>query len=947
MPDPVHGKTVFGGLVEYPLPQVSGVRDYIFYFVPNTKGYGKEARLFFNAFYGQYHVHEECNSLEQLIGALFNDVTHGGVQQIRELVIVSHGSANGLLIPLVANPTDPNMKFTTAYSLMQLQQKLAASWPTFDQQRTAVISHLHPDSWVTIRACNFGQSEQAMYALYSFFGGNADLYAPMKYQFFGTVPIADGMRYTTHLQVHEHLVKQRLQPKDVHTPDRQDAVVRALVNPAAFSEPFTLATTTLGQPEPADYSALVNALNASHGTTALQTLFQQNGFSLTSNASFSVVEQDAAWRINDLLTHPGGPYPVQYSLNVETELATGISTLTAQAQLIGFHSAGEHISIQLFLADGENNLYQGKLFNLAYTADDDQADAANKTTYDTTLALLPTTASAVPVPAGLAAGFDKNGYTLADHAAISQTSSTTTPPDTLARVTWTIGPAANGDSFLIKLAHPYGPDSVRAHALNVFKNLGELAMAQYQDTVISHVGTDLDGPGTELPAFMDRLSIDDLLDVVAHLRDPYVAKNAIYIWHAQQAIVRKGGYAQWVTSQITPASSPLWPEGEPTLTLSSSELDDKAAAAYGFEFQGNWAEVKASNRSPTSFTTDLWSQESLATRFGINPATLALITVDENSPYTSADELRKLESLGLDQFFSSEDDKSTFVRPTPPAPISCDDFRKALQQFKNLSNSPVDQLANALRSQKTADSTSYLSILLDLKSKYSFLRNMLKLTELNDYLNLPKIPIPTDKYELTKFAVKWLAKAGKWELLGNLVKIVGEIDFVYTIPLKMWFHIIDEQQAGAEKTEAAGRLTALRRWLRFLVELTYATHPNLPDDLTIDVTVSRTGKAYYLEAYDEEMSEGEGMGGPSIARFIYYDEDFKKGFDAGAANLGGVWPVLLRATKQAMSDLWLADNLTSCHVQALIDAGYLDEDTLRATIVRAFAEQLLNEVPHV
>ncbi len=104
---------------------------------------------------------------------------------------------------------------------------------------------------------------------------------------------------------------------------------------------------------------------------------------------------------------------------------------------------------------------------------------------------------------------------------------------------------------------------------------------------------------------------------------------------------------------------------------------------------------------------------------------------------------------------------------------------------------------------------------------------------------------------------------------------------------------------------------------------------------------------YYLEAYDEEKNESEGVHGPTPTRFILYDEHFKAGFDGGAAAAAGLWPVILKATKQVMGDIWLGDGLDSCHVQALVDAGFLDIDALKASVVRAFAERLLNEIPHV
>jgi hypothetical protein len=950
MPDAVHGQALFKGLTEYPLPQVSGVRDYVFYFVPNT-GYGESARIFFKKYY-PHHVSQEAASLEQLISALYKDVTSGGVTQIRELVIVSHGTSNGLLIPLVAAPSDPNLNFTTAYSLMLLQKQIQGD-PTSSlaQQRAAVIAHMHADSWVTLRACNFGQTSQGMYALYSFFGGNPNVYAPMLYQFFGHQPIEDGMRYPTRLMVHEHLVKQRLQPKDVHTPDRQDAIVRALVDPASFSSPFTIATTSLSQAESPGYTAIVDALNAGHGTPALQAAFASGGFPL-SDPRYSVVEADASWRINDTLAHPDAQttFPVQYRVDVTADLAASTATLSAQAQLIAVHSAYEQVPIQLFLAPGEHDAFIGMLFSLAHSADDDAPDAVTKTTYTDVLAAL-SAGSFTSGSADLRSLFEQEGRALADTATISQTSSTTPPPDTLPRITWTVGPDAGGQTYLVKLEHPFSSDDVRGHTINVFSNLDAAARLQDQMQLLSYLGTDPDCPGVELAAFMDRLSTDDLVDLVTFLRAPYRPENVIYLWHAQQAIIRKGSYIQWEMARFPGAmNTVLLPDGDPLISLSYSETADKNAAAYPFTFEGNWAEVKASNRTPTAFTADLFLEESLPKRFGIDPAVIGTAdpsVLDENSPYTSASELRALESLGFNQFFTS-DDKDTSRPPVlAPSATSCADFRAALALMSTSSNASIDQVAAQLAGQKTADGTSYLSIILGLKKKYSFLRNMTKLTELNTYLKLPKIPVPTDYYEGAKLAAKVIAKATAWEAASVIIKDLGEWDMVVTIPFKMWLHILDEQVAGIKQAEASGRLTAIRRWLRFLVEQTFATDPQLTDNLTIDVTVSRTGKAYYLEAYDEEMNEGEGMHGPTPARFILYDEDFKAGFDGGAAAAAGLWPVILTATKQVMSDFWLGENLDSCHVQALIDAGFLDIDALRASIVRAFAERLLNEIPHV
>ncbi|MHA7291284.1 hypothetical protein ACX80V_16755 [Arthrobacter sp. MDT3-24] len=45
MADAIHGKGLFEALLDYPLPNVAGTRDYVFYFVADA-GYGNTARTF-------------------------------------------------------------------------------------------------------------------------------------------------------------------------------------------------------------------------------------------------------------------------------------------------------------------------------------------------------------------------------------------------------------------------------------------------------------------------------------------------------------------------------------------------------------------------------------------------------------------------------------------------------------------------------------------------------------------------------------------------------------------------------------------------------------------------------------------------------------------------------------------------------------------------------------
>jgi hypothetical protein len=188
------GKEIFDGLVEYPLPVAPGVKDYVFY-CGNLGGYGVGAKAFIDKHWPA-HVAKTAASLQDLMSALQIEVTSGGVTQIRELVLVAHANMNELSLPVVpAGPdVDPTYKCVSAWSLAKLQGDIATRFPSFDRARKAVVPHLLDDSWVTIRACNIGNSAEAMYALYAFFGGRANVYAPTKFMVFGDCIITPGDR---------------------------------------------------------------------------------------------------------------------------------------------------------------------------------------------------------------------------------------------------------------------------------------------------------------------------------------------------------------------------------------------------------------------------------------------------------------------------------------------------------------------------------------------------------------------------------------------------------------------------------------------------------------------------------------------------------------------------------------------------------------------------------
>ena len=159
---------------------------------------------------------------------------------MHEIVIVVHGNTVALILPIFATPVMEAMQFVTLGTLACLQSRLD-TFPDFKEKR-GVVAKLTEKSWITLRVCRFGQAKKALYALFSFFGGRADVFAPIEYQFFGDMTLQPGTRtptrFSTHLAYHDHLARQHFFKADMHTPDRKDAIVRSLLEPGKFAEPF-------------------------------------------------------------------------------------------------------------------------------------------------------------------------------------------------------------------------------------------------------------------------------------------------------------------------------------------------------------------------------------------------------------------------------------------------------------------------------------------------------------------------------------------------------------------------------------------------------------------------------------------------------------------------------------------------------------------------------------
>jgi len=81
---------------QYPLAQVSGTRDYVFYFVGPSDPYGEHARHFIRQPYSNHHA-VDVGSFEALFAHFKNDIVQNNLAHVRAIIIVAHATAEGLI----------------------------------------------------------------------------------------------------------------------------------------------------------------------------------------------------------------------------------------------------------------------------------------------------------------------------------------------------------------------------------------------------------------------------------------------------------------------------------------------------------------------------------------------------------------------------------------------------------------------------------------------------------------------------------------------------------------------------------------------------------------------------------------------------------------------------------------------------------------------------------
>jgi hypothetical protein len=935
------GRQIFDGLVEYPLPVAPGVKDYVFY-CGSLGAFGNEAKKLFDKHWPA-HVVRTAATLQDVMSALQTEVTSSGVTQIRELVLVAHGNANQLFFPVVpaAAAVDPVYGCISAWSLAKLQDDIGGQFASFDQARKAVIPTLLDDSWVTIRACNIGNSAEALYALYSFFGGRANVYAPTQFMVFADSPIKPGNRIDSKFGVYDYLVKQHFLSSSEHTPNRQAAIVADLVDPEFFSQPFQLATAQFTGGDPAQvtaYQQLVDGLNHYAVGTDLVAAFAAGGHQLSASpqvvsANDASIDMSATppgpcsvWYVRDTSLPDGAAtVDVVYQIRDETD-AGGTSTLEASAQL-AVASAYPSVPFQLFFDQDDDDAFHAVIARLTGYADQGPyADQKYKDAFDAIQALLDagtwtdsTNDIAAAVNLGLVnAGFDPLPDPL--------------PPIQLTgdEDTWQI-PTTPPLTVAVELEA--APDGSPLHAIVVRVALGPQALQDQQLGVVLSRGRVPHTPGTEIAAYLDRFTADELTGLMDYLRSAYRPAYAYYLDHALAAITRKRDFMTWVAAHPEFADDPL----PAHLMLLGNENHDLTQVAFPFDFNDNWREVTQHSKYTATVQTDLFSEGSLTDKLHLT-GTWVCGTLPADSRYVSREEIQVLESQGFEQYFAAQS-KNVFEPQPAQVDQGCADFRAALQKWKELRDADAtpdvqqQQLEELLgadgksaweRMKQTLEPLHMGTELWDMVFD-SHIEYRVFATEFAEHLSA--------KYIETEGLKEWLE-----ESFGAAAKTL-EVVAWFKIPFDMWMEFAEAQQEASEYWDIVGQLVAIRQWLRELINLT-VTAP-FPQDLHIDIG----GEEQAIDRWIAEQQAAHAMF--NILTVAPFPAELKDGYARAAVTFGRIGPQVVEQADKYLNETIAESGLSPCSIKAMTDVGLFDLDALRRKVIRQFAEAVRDSVPPV
>jgi len=201
--------------------------DYAFFFTGGP--YGQAARSFIRTYY-PHHRLVPASTFEDLFDRLANDTQPGRNAHrphVRELVIVTHANAaGGMKIPLargdLAAPLR-NRRYFSPWDVADLQREFRQGvHRQFRQRRRDVVARaIDARTEITVRGCEFGQSDDALTALRALFGGQPTVWAPRGFQGYEVLGIGRSFLRTPE-QAFDWLIAQGFLPPEMQPAPDED-----------------------------------------------------------------------------------------------------------------------------------------------------------------------------------------------------------------------------------------------------------------------------------------------------------------------------------------------------------------------------------------------------------------------------------------------------------------------------------------------------------------------------------------------------------------------------------------------------------------------------------------------------------------------------------------------------------------------------------------------------
>ena len=904
------GEAIFNNIVEYPLPKKTGVRDYIFYQVSAADRYGKAARKFLRKYYKNHHT-KKINSLEEIIDHLHAEIQSKDIKQIREIVLVSHGNSIELVIPVTKHAFDSEenkkkYQRITAGSIANLQEAFRtgdANLTRFNDRRKEVLKKLSDTSWITIRACNFGTSRDGLYALYSFFGGKANVYAPHEYQVFvEKMPIVEDSRIKSDLDYYQHLVKQGfVQRKKKHSEKRRLKIIRKLIDPGRSKHGFELSGYQLnnnrvvfGNKE--EYDSFVESFNQKKIPDTLKEIFLTQKLTLSEDARIQKKREDEKWVLYDnKFKIDNHVYKIEYTLLVEYDEFLDDQNHKATLfvyPILNHRSSLPSIPIQLFFSDDQAKAFKGELFELAAFAANTvhEGNPADKANYEGYEKLLDTGALEDNEGHNIISAFE-------EEAPLKDPKIVQLPPVN-GKKQWEIQSESNSYRIQESFTHIY-PQGFKK-ALKVFVRITK----EDQQEFISYNGSDPDTPGTELMAYLDNLTKEELLDLIHFLRKPYLEEHAFYIDMAQQALHRKSDFLKWFSESEEfekSISEPLY--FSPLTNLSRIENDHKDK--YAYVFSNVWMEVKASSSRKKEFNSDLFEEVELPFA-----PTLIEEVQDPDTPVQDPDLPGGVPDPPAEFF-----EKDVIFEDEIPEDISCQKFKDVLEILKEHKGKRWEELETVFKHTEIDENTTLYDYL---TANAGF--SSIKLA--NDILQIFS--------PYASGSGSTIARLGA--LASSRVAFISSTVFAIAGPLIMLKNMIDQIQTGKKKYKRAGTILGFMQANRMMFDIIYKNRFNdipILDEYDLLSDAPDHFQAYHNLTYTVLRIP--------LAEFI---EPFKEGYEEGIRVVSKHMNEDLKRHMSIFKQYAAKKGLKECQLKVLLSSGMIDESKVKSAILFSLYTQI-------